>query len=264
MTFAGESTMRRLVICVAVCVLSTSVQAFESAWVWLASYRILEPSCRPDIQLALKGLSTSDLEEAVEIARQRELVFTSKVKTAGDAARAQKELDDYYAVMVAQHEAGLKTMGCAKAIQKLGLNLPKPMTREQITTAARSVPISSSERTDAIPAIDRVGTKAAYQLQKIITQSITQKKNCDPTSLRVTLLNEVDRTPRDAPPFVGMLRTYSERWEVVCNGETEASIVTFHQDARKWRSYKIEHGTRTSASNDASQPEPALRKGLPN
>jgi hypothetical protein len=256
--------MRRVVICVVVCILSTSAQAFESAWVWLASYRILEPNCRSDIQLALKGLSTSDLEEAIEIARQREVVFTSKVKTAGDAARAQKELDDYYAVMVAQHEAGLKTMGCAMAVQKLGLSLPKPMTREQITAVARSAPIPSSERTDAIPARDRVGTKAAYQLQKIIILSVTQKKNCDLTSLRVTLLNEVDRTPRDAPPFVGTLRTYNERWEVVCDGETEASIVTFHQDARKWRSYKIEHSARKSAGNDASPPAPALRKGLPN
>ncbi|WP_126114548.1 MULTISPECIES: hypothetical protein [unclassified Bosea (in: a-proteobacteria)] len=158
--------MRRLVICVVGCILCTSVQAFESTWVWLASYRILEPSCRSDIQSALKGLSTSDLEEAIEIARQREVVFTSRVKTAGDAARAQNELDDYHVVMVAQLEGGLKTMGCPRVIQKLGLNLPKPMTKEQVTEMARSAPLQSSERTDSIPAADRIGTKAAYQLQK--------------------------------------------------------------------------------------------------
>lgn len=256
--------MRRLVICIAGCILCTSVQAFESTWVWLASYRILEPSCRSDIQSALKGLSTSDLEEAIEIARQREVAFTSKVKTAGDAARAQKELDDYRLVMVAQLEGGLKTMGCPKVIQKLGLNLPKAMTKEQITEMVRSAPLPSSERTDAIPAVDRIDTKAAYQLQKILTLNITQKKSCDLSSLRVTLLSEVDRTPPDAPPFVGQLRTYNERWEIVCDGEAEVNNVTFHQDARRWRSYKVEHAPRKSVSNDAPPVEPALRKGLQN
>lgn len=166
--------------------------------------------------------------------------------------------------MVAQLEGGLKTMGCPRVIQKLGLNLPKPMTKEQITEMVRSAPLQSSERTDAIPAVDRIGTKAAYQLQKIITLNITQKKSCDLKPLRVILLNEVDRTPRDAPPFVGILRTYTERWEIVCDGEAEANIVTFHQDARKWRSYKVEHSARKSASNDASSAAPVLRKGLQN
>lgn len=256
--------MHRLVICVVICILSTSALAFESTWVWLASYRILESSCRSEIQAALKGLSTSDLEEAIEIARQREVVFTSKVKTAGDAARAQKELDDYHLVMVSQLEGGQKTMGCPQVIQKLGLNLPKPMTKEQITEMVRSAPLQSSERTDAIPAVDRIGTKAAYQLQKIITLNITQKKSCDLGSLRVTLLNEVDRKPSDAPPFVGQLRTYNERWEIVCDGEAEVNTVTFHQDARRWRSYKVEHSARKSVSNDPSSTEPALRKGLQN
>lgn len=256
--------MHRLVICVVACILSTSAQSFESVWVWLASYRILEPSCRSDIQLALKGLATSNLEDAIEIARQREVAFTAKVKTAGDTARAQKELDAYHLVMVTQLEAGLKTMGCSTVVQKLGLTLPKPMTKEQLAEMARSTPLQSSERTDAIPAVDRIGTKAAYHLQKVITLNITQKKSCDPGSLRVTLLNEVDRTPPDAPPFVGQLRTYNERWEIVCDGEAEVNTVTFHQDARRWRSYKVEHAPRKSASNDAPPVEPALRKGLQN
>lgn len=248
--------MRFVVAVLSLGLVAGPARAADSLWVLLESYRIAEPLCREEIGAALKGLSVADLGEATTIIRDRELAVIAKVKTAGNSEAARIALDDYRENITRQIGEGIAAKGCAAVIKQLGLDMPKPVTKAQITELARSVSIGSTERTDTIPVADRVGTMAAYPLQKILTLILTKDTGCDARSLKVTVLNEVAETAANAPPFVGTPKAYEERWQMQCAGEPRDFRVSFRQDARKWRSYKTETKRASPAADNASAAAP--------
>lgn len=235
--------------------------AFESNWQHFESYRILAGACPDEIRTAMKGLPVSELDEGIAIIRERETAFIVKIGAASDMVQANSRLDSYRSEMVRQLDEAVKSMGCEKAIQRLGLAIPRPVTGQQIAELARAVPIPTSERTDAIPVADRIGTKAAYPLQKIITRTITLKKQCDLTTLKATALKETVLEAVNPPPFVGVLKSFEERWDLICDGKESSAVVTYSQDARKWRNYKIEAKNNASVKADVER-SGGLRKGL--
>ncbi len=253
--------MRMFLTCTAICLSAFPARAFESNWQYFESYRILAGVCPSEIQTAMRGLPVSELDEAVAIIREREAVFTVKIGAAGDIAEAHSKLDAYRREMVRQLDEAVKSMGCETAIQRLRLAIPKPVTGQQVAELARSVPIPSSERNDAIPVADRIGTNAAYPLQKIITRTMTDKKQCDLSTLKVTTLKETIKEAVNPPPFVGVLNSFEERWDVNCSGNNLSAVVTYSQDARKWRSYKVEMKDKASEKADVAT-SGGLRKGL--
>lgn len=253
--------MRTILTCTLVLLSQTSAMAFDSVWQRLESYRILAGSCSSDIQMALKGLPVADLDEPVAIIYEREAAFTASIGHSGSIIQARKALEDYRNEMVRQISDAVKSMGCGRAIQSLRLAMPKPVTKQELIDFVRSVPIPTSERTDTIPAAERIGTKAAYPLQKIITRAIIDKKQCDLATLKATGLKETAREAINPPPFVGVLKTHEERWDVACEGKNLTTLVTFVQDARKWRTYKIETKGNVDEKADAAI-DGGLRKGL--
>ena len=253
--------MRTLATCVLLWISASSAYAFDSAWQRLESYRLLAGSCSPEIQKSLKGFQVADLDEPIAVIYEREANFVSSISKPGNIVQARRAMDDYRIEMVRQLDEAVKTLGCEKAIQRLGLDIPKPITKQQMIEFVRSVPIPTSERTDSIPAIDRIRTKAAYTLQKIITRALIDKKQCDLATLKVSVVKETPREAINPPPFVGVPKSHEERWDIVCDGSNLTASVTFVQDARRWRNYKIE--TKNSASENADAvTSGGLRKGL--
>lgn len=253
--------MRTILTCTLVLLSQTSTMAFDSVWQRLESYRILAGNCSPEIQMALKGLPVADLNEPIAIIYEREAAFTASIGHSGGIIQARKALDDYRSEMVRQISDAVKSMGCSNAIQSLRLTMPKPITKQELIDFVRSVPLPASERTDAIPAAERIGTKAAYPLQKIITRAMTDKKQCDLTTLKATVLKETAREAINPPPFVGVSKFHEERWDVFCEGKNLTALVTFVQDARKWRTYKIETKDNVSEKADVAT-KGDLRKGF--
>ena len=253
--------MRTRATCVLFWISASSAYAFDSAWQRLESYRILAGSCSPEIQKSLKGFQVADLDDPIAVIYEREANFISSISKPGNIVQARKAMDDYRIEMVRQLDEAVKTLGCEKAIQRLGLDIPKPITKQQMIEFVRSVPIPTSERTDSIPAIDRIGTKAAYPLQKIITRTLIDKKQCDLATLKASVVKETPKEAINPPPFVGVPKSHEERWDIVCDGNNLTALITFVQDARKWRNYKIE--TKNSASEKAdAATSGGLRKGL--
>lgn len=253
--------MRTLAVCVLFWTSTASAYAFDSAWQRLESYRILTGSCSSEVEKALKGFHVADLDEPIAIIYEREANFVSSISNPTGIVQARKAMDNYRNEMVRQLDEAVKSMGCEKAIQHLRLDIPKPVTKQQMIEFVRSVPIPTSERTDSIPAIDRIGTKAAYPLQKIITRTLIDKKQCDLATLKASVVKETPREAINPPPFVGVPKSHEERWDIVCDGNNLTALITFVQDARKWRNYKIE--TKNSASEKAdAATSGGLRKGL--
>jgi hypothetical protein len=244
--------MRMFLACTAIFLSALPARAFESNWQYFESYRILAGACPSEIQAAMRGLPVSELDEAVAIIREREAVFTVKIGAAGDIAQAHSKLDAYRGEMVRQLDEAVKSMGCEKAIQRLRLAIPKPVTGQQVAELARSLPIPTSERNDTIPVADRIGTNAAYPLQKIITLIMIDKKQCDLTTLKATVLKESVKEAKNPPPFVGVLKSFEERWDINCSGNKLSAVVTYSQDARKWRSYKVEMKNEASEKADVA------------
>src|SRR5215207_6149679 len=195
--------MRVITLAGALCILVQGAYALESLWVGLEAYRVLEPLCPTETRQALGNISVSFLDEPIGIIRKRETEFTARVKTNGDLEAADKALSAYLASIHNQVRDGVAAIGCAKAMTRLGLLSAKPLTFEQIMNGARNAPLPTTERSEAIPEKERIATRAAYPLQRILLKTATEGKACDNSSVKVTLINDKPLDAQNAPPFVG-------------------------------------------------------------
>ena len=233
--------MRRALIAMPILLCSLPAQAFESLWVHLEVLRALEPLCPAEMRRAMGSLSAASLEAPNRIIRRRETEFTARVKTGGNFAAADREMTAYAASVAEQVRQGVAKVGCTTLMTQFGLLTGTPPTLEQFMEAVRTTPLPSSERPAEIPAEDRIGTEAAYPLQRILLDAATKDRICDRGSVRVTPIGRTPLDAKNAPPFVGTPTQYEERWQILCDGREMAFHVSFQQDARHWRAYKVQH-----------------------
>jgi hypothetical protein len=238
--------MRRALIAITILLCPPPAQAFESLWVHLEVLRALEPLCPAEMRRAMGALSVAALEAPNRIIRRRETEFTARVKTGGDFAAADRQMTAYAASIATQVRDGVANAGCTTLMTRFGLLTGTPPTLEQFMDAVRNTPLPSTERPDEMPAEDRIGTEAAYPLQRILLDLATKDRTCDRRSVQVMRMGKTSLETKNTPPFVGTPMQHEERWRILCDGRDTAFRVSFQQDARHWRAYKLQHDGNAS------------------
>lgn len=217
----------------------------QSFWVDLETGKVIARVCPEGYRAVFGDRKPEELDEPIAIIRARETLVTMEVSTKGDRKAAETAMEAYKANIARQIEEGAAQMGCDALLMTLGFKQPgRPVvapSREQLVQAARRSEIPSTARPADLPAEERIGTEAAYPLQRLLLTVFADPKDraCDPKTAKVTPFSRETIDAENVPPFVGTPTRFTETWSLRCKGEAREFKVEFTQDARSWKRYAI-------------------------